>query len=162
MDRASSLLFAGAAAGLLLFGASALAQPASQLAVAGAFPAALKPRHVAGLGLNVNDLEAQKTWYTSRLGMSVVMTVPAGGPPYEYILGLEDGLGRAVLVLTKSGRAGGANTFSRLILEVADAKALADHLSGQGVQSREVVRNVAYFIRDPEGNPIELYSPPKR
>ena len=34
-------------------------------------------------------------------------------------------------------------------------------LKGQGVESREVIPNAAYFIRDPEGNPIELYTPPK-
>jgi len=31
----------------------------------------------------------------------------------------------------------------------------------KGVESREVIPNVAYFIRDPEGDPVELYTPPK-
>ena len=48
-----------------------------------------------------------------------------------------------------------------MILAVPNAKGLADWLKTQGVESREVIANVAYFIRDPEGNPVELYTPAK-
>lgn len=125
-------------------------------------PAALKPTHVAGPGLNVRDLEAMKTWYMTKLGMSVLFTVPRNGKVYEYIMRLDDGPGRAVIALVQSNRAPGPNTFSRVILEVPDARGLAAFLETQGVKSREVVPNVAYFIQDPEGNPIELYTPAKR
>ena len=48
-----------------------------------------------------------------------------------------------------------------MILETPDAKALGQLLARRGVPMREVVPGVAYFITDPEGNPIELYTPPK-
>jgi len=64
------------------------------------------------------------------------------------------------------GAAGGArppgpNGFGRVILETPDAKALGQLLAGRGAPMREVVPGVAYFITDPEGNAIELYTPPR-
>ncbi|WP_372787038.1 VOC family protein [Phenylobacterium sp.] len=143
---------AAMAAGLALSAGAASAGP----------PAELKPAHVAGPGLYVTDLEAQKAWYVDKLGMSVTNTIQREGKPFEYLMGLNDGAGAAILALAKSGtRPAGANGFSRVILAVPNAKGLADWLKGQGVESREVIPNVAYFIRDPEGNPVELYTPPK-
>jgi len=55
----------------------------------------------------------------------------------------------------------GPNGFGRIILAVPDAKGLAEWLKTQGVENREVIANVAYVIRDPEGNAIELYTAPK-
>ena len=48
-----------------------------------------------------------------------------------------------------------------MILETPDAKALGQLLAARGVPMREVVAGAAYFITDPEGNAIELYTPPK-
>jgi catechol 2,3-dioxygenase-like lactoylglutathione lyase family enzyme len=125
-------------------------------------PAELKPAHVAGPGLYVTDLEAQKAWYMDKLGMSVGQTMKRDGQPFEYIMSLGDGPGAAILALARSGqRPAGPNAFSRVILAVPNAKGLADWLKGQGVEGREVIPNVAYFIRDPEGNPVELYTAPK-
>jgi len=140
------------AVGLALGASSAAAGP----------PAELKPAHVAGPGLYVADLEAQRAWYTDRLGMSVTNTMKRDGQPFEYIMGFGDGAGAAILALAKSGqRPAGPNGFSRVILAVPSAKGLADWLKTQGVESREAIPGVAYFIRDPEGNPVELYTPPK-
>lgn len=125
-------------------------------------PASLRPAHVAGPGLYVADLEAQKAWYMDKLGMSVTNTMKRDGQPFEYIMGFGDGDGAAILALAKTGqRPAGPNGFSRVILAVPDAKGLADWLKTQGVENREVIPNVAYFVRDPEGNPVELYTPPK-
>jgi catechol-2,3-dioxygenase len=125
-------------------------------------PAELKPAHVAGPGLNVSDLEGQKAWYMAKLGMVVSNTIQRGGKPYEYVMGFGDGPNAAIIALLQSPqRPAGPNGFSRVILTVPNAKGLADWLKGQGVESREVIPNAAYFIRDPEGNPIELYTPPK-
>jgi catechol 2,3-dioxygenase-like lactoylglutathione lyase family enzyme len=125
-------------------------------------PAELKPAHVAGPGLYVTDLEAQKAWYMDKLGMSVTNTMQRDGKPFEYIMGFGDGPDGAILALAKSAkRPAGANDFSRVILAVPNAQGLADWLKTQGVDSREVIPKVAYFIRDPEGNPVELYTPPK-
>ena len=125
-------------------------------------PAALKPAHIAGPGVNVADLEAAKAWYVDKLGMSQVRSYDRNGKPFEYVLNFNDGPDRAVLVLALSARRPpGPNLNSRLILLVPDAKGLAAHLKTVGVEAREVVPEVAYFIADPEGNPIELYTPPK-
>lgn len=144
-------LTAALAAGLALSGRAALADGP---------PANLKPAHVDGAGLNVMDLEAQKAWYMAKLGMTLTNTMQREGKPYEYIMGFGDG--RAVIALLKSAqRQPGPNGFGRLILAVPDAKGLADWLKTQGVEGRQVIANVAYFITDPEGNAIELYTAPK-
>ncbi len=137
------------------------------LAVAGAAtaapPANLKPAHVAGPGVYVTDLEAQKAWYMEKLGMAVQDTIQRGGKPFEYIMGLGDGPNGAIIALALSTqRPTGPNGFSRVILAVPNAKALAEWLKTQGVENREAIPNVAYFIRDPEGNPIELYTAPPK
>ncbi|HEY2753763.1 MAG TPA: VOC family protein [Phenylobacterium sp.] len=148
-----SITIAAVAAGLMFTAGAAWAQGP---------PAALKPAHVAGPGLNVTDLEGQKAWYMAKLGMSVTNTLQRSGKPYEYIMGFGDGPGAAIIALLQSPqRPPGPNAFSRVILAVPDAKALAEWLKTQGVESREVIPNAAYFIRDPEGNPIELYTPAK-
>ena len=40
-------------------------------------------------------------------------------------------------------------------------EAFENWLKTQGVESRQVIAGVAYFITDPEGNALELYTPPK-
>jgi catechol 2,3-dioxygenase-like lactoylglutathione lyase family enzyme len=124
-------------------------------------PANLAPRNVSGWGWNVIDLEAQKAWYESRLGMKLVRTYDRAGKPYEYIMGFEGAApDTAILALLGSAqRKPGPSTAGRLILRVPDSKSLADWLATQGVTSRMVAPG-AYFISDPEGNPIELFTPP--
>jgi catechol-2,3-dioxygenase len=144
---------AAAVAAAWLAAGSATAEP----------PANLKPAHVAGAGLNVMDLEGQKAWYSAKLGMTVTNTIKApDGSPREYVMGYGGGPTAAIVALLKSSsRQAGPNTMGRIILLVPDAKALADWLKTQGVESRQVIANVAYFINDPEGNAIELYTPAK-
>ena len=127
-------------------------------------PASLKPAHVAGAGLNVLDLEGQKAWYMAKLGMVLVNTMKRGDKPFEYLMGFGDGDGRAIIALLQSPqRPPGPNAYGRIILDVPNAKGLADWLKTQGVDNREVIPNAAYFIHDPEGNNIELYTaPPKK
>ena len=132
-------------------------------ALAAGPPANLKPAHVAGPGLNVLDLEGQKAWYMAKLGMVVSNTIQREGKAYEYIMGLGDGDGRAIIALLQSPqRPAGPNAYGRVILDVPSAKGLADWLKTQGVDAREVIPNAAYFIRDPEGNAIELYTAPPK
>ena len=142
--------------------AAAMAAWAWAAASVAAPPAELKPAQVAGPGLYVSDLEGQRAWYADKLGMSVVQTIKRGDQPFEYVMGFGGPAGAPILALAKSAtRPAGPNAFSRVILGAPNAKALADWLKGQGLEVREVIPNVAYFIRDPEGNPIELYTPPK-
>ena len=151
MKRA--LARAALAAGWAIAG-TALAQP----------PADIRPAHVAGAGLNVMDLEAQKAWYSAKLGLSLVNTIKAAdGSPREYIMGYGGGPDAAIIALLKSpARQPGPNAMGRIILGVPNAKGLADWLATQGVPNRQVIANVAYFITDPEGNAIELYTPPPK
>lgn len=136
---------------------------AAATGAAAAPPAGLKPAHVAGPGLNVLDLEAQKAWYMDMLGMTVTDTLQRQGKPYEYIMGFGDGPGGAIIALLQSPqRPPGPNAYGRIILAVPNAKGLADWLQKRGVENREVIPNVAYFIRDPEGNALELYTAPAK
>jgi catechol 2,3-dioxygenase-like lactoylglutathione lyase family enzyme len=131
-------------------------------AAAAEIPANLAPRGIAGSSFNVRDLEGQKAWYIDKLGMKLVNTFSRDGKPFEYLVGY-GGQGAAILALLSApNRAEGPNTMGRLILDVPDAKGLADHLKAQGVTVREVIPNTAYFVTDPEGNPVELYTPPAR
>lgn len=141
----------GLAAALLL-GGRAVAGP----------PAAIAPNVVSGWGWNVMDLEAQKSWYEAKLGMKTLRALDRDGKVFEYIMGFEGApAGSAILALLASPqRTPGPSTAGRLILIVPDSKALAEWLNGQGVPARMVVPG-AYFLADPEGNPIEIYTPPK-
>lgn len=141
----------GLAAALMLAGAAAAEPP----------PKALRPATISGWGWNVIDLEAQKAWYADKLGMKLLRTYDRDGKPFEYIMGYDDApAGSAILALLASPqRKPGPSTAGRLILRVPDAKALAEHLAKQGIPSRMVAPG-AYFLNDPEGNPVELYTPP--
>ena len=59
-------------------GAAAMLAAAGTAMAAGP-PEALKPAHVGGPGIYVTDLEAQKTWYADKLGLSVHDTIQRGG-----------------------------------------------------------------------------------
>jgi catechol-2,3-dioxygenase len=109
------------------------------------------------------DLEGQRAWYMAKLGMTVTNTIKApDGSPREYLMGYGEGPTAAIVALLKSAqRQPGPNAMGRLILLAPDAKGLADWLKTQGVDSRQVIAGVAYFITDPEGNAVELYTPPK-
>ena len=124
-------------------------------------PAKLAPRTISGWGWNVMDLEAERAWYETRLGMKMVRTYDRDGKVFEYIMGFESAApDTAILALLASPqRKPGPSSAGRLILRVPDSKALTEWLATQGVTARLVAPG-AYFIADPEGNPIELYTPP--
>jgi catechol 2,3-dioxygenase-like lactoylglutathione lyase family enzyme len=142
-----------ALAAALMLGGTAAAAP----------PAAIAPNTVSGWGWNVMDLEAQRAWYETKLGMKVVNTYSRDGKVFEYIMGFEGGApGSAILALLASpSRKPGPSNAGRVILRVPDSKALAEWLAGQGVPSRLVAPG-AYFFADPEGNPVEIYTPPAK
>ena len=153
MRIATTGLLAAILAAALLAGTAMAAPP----------PANLMPSTISGSGWNVMDLEGMRAWYIDKLGMKLVGVYPREGKPFEYLMGYEGApAGAAILALLASPeRKPGSNTMGRLILRVPDAKALGDHLKKQGVPVREVVPGVAYFVADPEGNAVELYTPPK-
>jgi catechol-2,3-dioxygenase len=126
---------------------------------ADATPPELQPGEIIGSGLNVIDLEGQMAWYQTMLGMTLAQTYSREGAPFEYILALKGPGG--ILALLKAPRPAGPNGFGRVILQAPDAKGLSAYLAAHGVTTREVIPGVAYFITDPEGNAIELFTPPK-
>jgi catechol-2,3-dioxygenase len=128
-------------------------------AAAAEVPGNLKPRAISGPGWNVLDLEAQKAWYMDKLGMKVIRTYERNGKTFEYIMGYDAPGGAILALLASTTRPKGPNQMARLILAVPDSKALAEHLQKQGVATRMVAPG-AYFLNDPEGNPVELYTPP--
>ena len=139
----------------------ALSMSITTTATAADIPAALMPKAIAGPGINVVDLEGQRAWYQEKLGMRLVNTISRDGKPFEYLMGYEGD--RAILALLHApNRPAGPNQMSRLILQAPDAKGLADFLAAQGIKCREVIAGTAYFLNDPEGNPVELYTPPPR
>jgi len=127
-------------------------------AAAAEVPAKLMPRGIAGSSFNVRDLEAQKAWYIDKLGMKLIDTIKRGDTPFEYLVGYSRT--PILALLSAPNRPVGPNVMGRLILDAPDAKGLADHLKAQGVAVREVIPNTAYFVTDPEGNPVELYTAP--
>lgn len=141
--------------------AAVLAALAMSFATAASAEAAkLMPRAIAGSSFNVRDLEAEKAWYMDKLGMKLIDTIKRGDKPFEYLVGYSRA--PVLALLSAPNRPEGPNTMGRLILDVPDAKALGDHLKAQGVAVREVIPNTAYFVTDPEGNPVELYTAPAK
>ncbi len=141
-----------------MLGFAAAIALAASAATAGP-PANLMPKGISGPGWNVMDLDAQKAWYQDKLGMKALRSYDRNGKPFEWIMGY-GGEGGAILALLASPqRKPGPNTNARLILAVPDSKALAEWLKTQGVETRMVAPG-AYFMNDPEGNPVEIYTPP--
>ncbi|MGZ3403289.1 MAG: VOC family protein, partial [Phenylobacterium sp.] len=105
-------LAAGLAVSAVLSAGGAGAQP----------PANLKPSRVDGAGLNCMDIEAQKAWYSAKLGMTLTNTIKAAdGSPREYIMGYGGGPDAAIVALLKSPqRQPGPNAMGRIILGVPD------------------------------------------
>jgi catechol 2,3-dioxygenase-like lactoylglutathione lyase family enzyme len=136
------------AAGLALAAGAAAAQGA-------------KGPSIAGAGLNVRDMEAEKTWYVEMMGMTVLQTLHRDGKTFEYVLGYQGLDGGVIALLGSTARQPGPNPWGRLILNVPDEKAMGTALAAKGVQGREVLPGVAWFVTDPEGNAIELFTAPK-
>ena len=152
------------AAGLaLVLGAAALAQPPAPPAAVPvgkniALPAAMAPTSLGSVGITVTDLEKMKDFYVQVLGFKVVRMVGTN----EYVLNLNQGGGAgANLVLLRGTRQPGATSWGRVIFYMPDADAAAKVMTENGWPARKVgaPTDRAYFIRDPEGNNFEFYTP---
>ena len=119
-------------------------------------PKELLPVRIAATCLYVRNLEAQRKCYETMLGMKVYQAYERDGELYEYIMTTGDG--RTVLTLAAGMRPPGYNSYSCLVLEVPNARALAEHIHGQRSSMLVAAENIVYMVIDPEGNQIELFN----
>jgi predicted enzyme related to lactoylglutathione lyase len=116
----------------------------------------LLPARVAGFALYVNNLEAHRLWYETMFGMTVHRIYERDGVIFEYVMA-SPGTSTGLALMT-SMRPPGYNACSRLIFEVPNARALAEHIHKQGCSMSVVARNIVYMVMDPEGNQIEIFN----
>jgi catechol-2,3-dioxygenase len=148
----------------MVIGGSALAQPPAETtapqpdpnAPTKPLPANLKPNRIRASGINVTDLERERAYYVNVLGMHEIRRPNAN----EIVLGYGAG-DQAALVLNKAAKREGQTSYGRLILDVANPEALAEHLKSLGYAVRKVGRPTdrAFFTQDPEGYSVEIYTP---
>jgi len=133
--------------------------PAPPAAKVVPLPSNLAPASMGSVGITVADLDKMGDFYTQMFGFKVIRTLSREGAIYEYILNVKtDGTGGSNLVLLKGTRQPGATTYGRIILYVPDADGAAKFLTENGWPARKVA-DLAYFLRDPEGNNVEIYTP---
>jgi catechol-2,3-dioxygenase len=158
-------ILAGVGLAVAVSGA-ALAQPAATpappqpdpTAPAKPLPANLKPNRIRAAGINVTDLERERAYYVNVLGMREIRRPNAN----EIVVGYGDGE-QAALVLNKAAKREGQTSYGRLILDVTNPEALAEHLRSLGYAVRKVgtPADRAFFTQDPEGYSVEIYTPNK-
>jgi hypothetical protein len=88
--------------------------------------------------------------------MKVSRALERDGKIFEYIMTTTSG--GTVLTLASGMRPPGYNSYSRLVLEVPNARALAEHIHGQRSSMLVAAKNIAYMVIDPEGNQIEIFN----
>lgn len=126
----------------------------------------------------VSDAEASLRFYRDVLGFDVFFDVELEGPPMEVVTGEEGARGRMI-----GGMLGGTvvellefkhrdfarrpeNTlgYTNISLSVGDIDAAVAAISAAGVQPEQQPVDIGgvrmFFIRDPDGTPIEFVSYP--
>lgn len=124
---------------------------------------------VAGVGLNVTDLERSAAFYTGCLGLKEVMRVPPGGPTREIVLSLSGTVDGTLVVLAKLDDAplgAGRGGFGRVIMNASDAAAVAARARAAGfdVEQMEAPADgpIVFLAQDPDGYQVELYQAPQQ
>ena len=119
-------------------------------------PPNLKPNRIRASGINVTDLDRERAYYVNVLGMREIRRPNAN----EIVLGYGAG-DQATLVLNKAAKRDGQSAYGRLILDVSNPEALAEHLKSLGYSVRKVgtPTDRAFFTQDPEGYSVEIYTP---
>ena len=120
---------------------------------------------VAGVGLNVSDLNRSADFYTKLLGLKEIMRVPPSEATREIVLSLSGDIADTLVVLAKldeepldSGRA----TFGRVIMNTDDAVEVAARVQAAGYAVERLAGSgpegpIVYFVRDPDGYQVELF-----
>ncbi len=123
------------------------------------------------IGLSVADLDAMTAWYGSMLGFKVTKDVPIGegGGKVRFI---ENGNARIELIFQPDGQAGPVRAVppahatvrgpAQITMEVPDLDAARAALAARGVEIALDITPLPplgiriLFLRDPEGNLVEL------
>jgi catechol-2,3-dioxygenase len=159
MNRTTSLCAALALVAATPAWAQPTAPPAAQPDPASPskpLPPNLKPNRIRASGINVTDLDRERAYYVNILGMREIRRPNAN----EIVLGYGAG-DQATLVLNKAAKREGQTSYGRLILDVSNPEALAEHLQSLGYAVRKVgtPADRAFFTQDPEGYSVEIYTP---
>ncbi|MEH6583289.1 MAG: VOC family protein [Halioglobus sp.] len=121
------------------------------------------------VGLRVRDLGTTRAFY-EQLGFEFIVG-PVGPEPVaimehpcgvniNFILNAGDDASPTNLLMDVSEKHTG---FTHIALEITDRTAVKAHLDAQGIAITETVElpdgTVFFFVRDPDGNVIELHQP---
>ena len=121
------------------------------------------------VGLRVRDLEASRAFY-EKLGFEFIVG-PIGPEPVavmlhpsgvniNFILNASGGASKENLLMDVPEKHTG---FTHIALEITDRSEVVEHLEKVGIPITETVElpdgTVFFFVRDPDGNVIELHQP---
>ncbi len=121
------------------------------------------------VGLRVRDLETSRAFY-EKLGFEFIVG-PIGPEPVavmlhpsgvniNFILNASEGASKENLLMDVPEKHTG---FTHIALEITDRSEVVEHLEKVGIPITETVElpdgTVFFFVRDPDGNVIELHQP---
>ncbi len=129
-------------------------------------------RQITGInhvGLRVRDLETSRAFY-EKLGFEFIVG-PIGPEPVavmlhrsgvniNFILNASEGASKENLLMDVPEKHTG---FTHIALEITDRSEVVEHLEKVGIPITETVElpdgTIFFFVRDPDGNVIELHQP---
>jgi lactoylglutathione lyase len=121
------------------------------------------------VGLRVRDLETSRAFY-EKLGFEFIVG-PIGPEPVavmlhpsgvniNFILNASEAASKENLLMDAPEKHTG---FTHIALEITDRSEVVEHLEKVGIPITETVElpdgTVFFFVRDPDGNVIELHQP---
>ncbi len=121
------------------------------------------------VGLRVRDLKTSRAFY-EKLGFEFIVG-PIGPEPVavmlhpsgvniNFILNASEGASKENLLMDVPEKHTG---FTHIALEITDRSEVVEHLEKVGIPITETVElpdgTVFFFVRDPDGNVIELHQP---
>jgi len=121
------------------------------------------------VGLRVRELETSRAFY-EKLGFEFIVG-PIGPEPVavmlhpsgvniNFILNASEGASKENLLMDVPEKHTG---FTHIALEITDRSEVVEHLEKVGIPITETVElpdgTVFFFVRDPDGNVIELHQP---
>ncbi len=121
------------------------------------------------VGLRVRELETSRAFY-EKLGFEFIVG-PIGPEPVavmlhpsgvniNFILNASEGASKENLLMDVPEKHTG---FTHIALEITDRSEVVEHLEKVGIPITETVElpdgTIFFFVRDPDGNVIELHQP---